>query len=74
MKKKSTYPPGWDESRVLRVLAHYEQQTEAEAVAEDEAAFENQTQTAMEVPVELVPVVRELIAKHRNKARGKSPD
>ena len=74
MKEKSTYPPGWDESRVCRVLAHYEQQTEAEAVAEDEAAFENQTQTAMEVPVELVPVVRELIAKHRDKARGKSPD
>ena len=74
MKKKNTYPPGWDESRVRRVLAHYEQQTEAEAVAEDEAAFENQTQTAMEVPVELVPVVRELIAKHRSKARGKSPD
>ena len=65
MKKKSTYPPGWDEARVRRVLAHYEQQTEAEAVAEDEAAFENQTQTAMEVPVELVPVVRELIAKHQ---------
>ena len=73
MKEKSTYPPGWDESRVCRVLAHYEQQTEAEAVAEDEAAFENQTQTAMEVPVELVPVVRELIAKHRSN-RGKSPD
>jgi hypothetical protein len=74
MKKESTYPPGWDESRVCRVLAHYEQQTEAEAVAEDEAAYENQTQTSMEVPVELVPVVRELIAKHRNKVRDKSPD
>jgi hypothetical protein len=74
MKKKSTYPPGWDEARVRRVLAHYEQQTEAEAVAEDEAAFENQTQTAMDVPVALVPVVRELIAKHRSKARGQSPD
>ena len=74
MKRRGNYPPGWDEARVHRVLAHYEEQTEAEAVAEDEAAFENQTQTAMEVPVELVPVVRELIAKHRNKARGKSPD
>ena len=74
MKQQNKFPPGWDESRVRRVLAHYEQQTEAEAVAEDEAAFESQTQTAMEVPVELVPVVRELIAKHRNKARGKSPD
>jgi len=74
MKKQSNYPPGWDGARVRRVLAHYEQQTEEEAVAEDEAAFENQTQTAMEVPVELVPVVRGLIAKHRSKTRGQSPD
>ena len=74
MKKKSTYPPGWDEARVRQVLAHSEQQTEAEAVAEDEAAFENQTQTAMEVPIELVPVVRELIAKHVSKVGGQSPD
>ena len=74
MKTRGNYPPGWDEARVRRILAHYEEQTEAEAVAEDEAAFENQTQTAMEVPVELVPVVRELIAKHRSKARSKSPD
>ena len=74
MKKQGTFPPGWDEARVQRVLAHYEHQTEAEALAEDEAAFENQTQTAMEVPVELVPVVRQLIAKHRRKAGGKSPD
>ncbi|MEK7294626.1 MAG: hypothetical protein AAB049_06575, partial [Nitrospirota bacterium] len=44
---------------------HYEQQTEDEAVAEDEAAFENQTQTVMEVPNELVPAIRELIAKHK---------
>jgi hypothetical protein len=72
--KKSKYPPGWDEARVHRVLAHYEEQTEAEAVAEDEAAFENQTLTAMEVPIELVPVVRELIARHKTKHRGQSAD
>jgi hypothetical protein len=65
MKQQDKFPSGWDEDRVHRVLAHYEQQTEAEAVAEDEAAFENQTQTSMEVPVELVSVVRELIAKHQ---------
>ena len=67
MKKPEKYPPGWDETRVRRVLAHYEEQTEEEAVAEDEAAFENLTQTAMEIPTELVPAVRDLIAKHRNK-------
>ncbi len=63
--KKSKFPPGWDEERVRRVLAHYEDQTEEEAVAEDEAAFENQTQTLMEIPTRLVPAVRELIAKHQ---------
>jgi len=61
--KQSKFPRGWDEERVRRVLAHYEQQTEEEAVAEDEASFEDATQTVMEVPKELVPAVRELIAK-----------
>jgi len=58
------FPPGWDEERVQRLLARYESQSEHEAVAEDEAAFETPGQTVMEVPDELVPAVRELIAKH----------
>lgn len=65
MKKQNVFPPGWDEDRVRRVLAHYEEQTEEEAVAEDEAALEDKTQTLMEVPTELVPTVRELIAKRK---------
>jgi hypothetical protein len=60
---QSKFPVGWDEARVRRVLEHYETQSDAEAVAEDEAAYEATTHTMMEVPVELVPVVRELIAK-----------
>jgi len=63
--KRKNFPPGWDEERVRRVLAHYEQQSELEAVAEDEAVLEDPTQTVMEVPRELVPAIRELIAKHR---------
>ena len=62
---QTRFPPGWDEKRVRKVLAHYEEQTEDEAVAEDEAAFESQDQTVMEIPNELVPVVRELIAQHQ---------
>ena len=50
---------------VRRVLEHYEAQSDEEAVAEDEAAYEATTHTVMEVPVELVPMVRELIAKRR---------
>jgi len=60
----SGFPEGWDEERVRNVLAHYEQQTEEEAVAEDEAALADQNETVMVVPPHLVSVVRELIAKH----------
>ena len=63
--RQHKFPPGWDEDRVRKVLSHYEEQTEDEAVAEDEAAFEDSTQTVMEVPIDLVPAVRELIAKHQ---------
>ena len=32
--KQTKFPPGWDEERVRKVLAHYEEQTEEAAVAE----------------------------------------
>jgi len=67
--KRHRFPPGWDEERVMEVLAHYEEQTEAEAVAEDEAAFEDQAQTVMEVPTALVPAIRELLAKYHHEGR-----
>jgi hypothetical protein len=63
--RQPIFPPGWDEERVRKVLAHYEEQTEDEAVAEDETAFAGSTQAVMEVPHELVPAIRELIAKHQ---------
>ena len=61
--KDNRFPPGWDEERVQRVLAHYENQTEEEAVAEDEATYEDRLQTFMAVPNDLVSTIRELIAK-----------
>ncbi len=62
---RQKYPPGWDEARVKKVLEHYEVQNEEEAVAEDEAAFDDPSQTVMEIPNALVPAVRELIARHQ---------
>ncbi len=62
---QSRFPEGWDEERVRRVLRHYEEQTEDEAVAEDEAGYEDRKESIVEVPVELMPAVRELIAKHK---------
>ncbi|MBF0519642.1 MAG: hypothetical protein HQK92_07960 [Nitrospirae bacterium] len=64
--KQSGFPPGWDEERVRSVLTHYEQQTEEEAVAEDESTFDKDIPTIMEFPNDLVPAVLELIAAHHS--------
>ncbi|NKC11226.1 MAG: hypothetical protein GKR94_03170 [Gammaproteobacteria bacterium] len=66
--KQSRFPKGWDEKRVSDLLAHYETQTEDGIVAEDEATLLVPEQTIMEVPSELVPMVRELIVKHEDVA------
>jgi hypothetical protein len=66
--KQSRFPKGWDEERVRRVLAHYENQSEEETVAEDEAAWEDSSQTFMEIPNDLVPTVRQLLAKRAKDA------
>ena len=63
--RQRRFPLGWDEERVRRVLEHYETQTEDEAVAEDEAAWHGAKQTTMRIPRKLVPLVRELMAKHQ---------
>jgi hypothetical protein len=68
MRKTGKFPPGWDEERVQRVLEHYESQSDTEAVAEDEAAYESLVETMMSVPTELVPEVRELIARRKKRA------
>lgn len=60
---QNKYPSGWNERNVRRVLRHYESQTEAEAIAEDEAAFELKDHTVMVVPRKLVPEITKLIAK-----------
>ncbi len=65
--KNNRFPPGWNDEKVRRVLEHYDAQTDEEAVAEDEAAYERTTDTTMRVPVQLVPAVRELIAKQSPK-------
>ena len=62
--KQSQFPPGWDEKRIQDVIAYYETQTEDEAVAEAEAALASPEHIVMAIPKELVPAVRELIARH----------
>ena len=49
--------------RVRHLILHYESQTDEEAIAEDEAAYEDSTQILMEIPDELVPSVRAFLAE-----------
>ena len=61
---QNKFPLDWDETRVQKVITLYEKQTADEAAAEDEVVFEDSSQTVIQIPQELIPVVRELIAKH----------
>ena len=62
---QNKFPDGWDEDKVKRVLSHYGEQIEDEALAEDEAGVQP-SETVMNVPHDLVPKVRELIAKRHS--------
>ncbi len=62
---ENKFPDNWDEHKVRRVLAHYEEQTDEDALAEDEAGIQP-SDTVMNIPHELVPKVRELIAKRQS--------
>jgi len=61
---QNKFPLGWDEKRVKNVLSYYEHQTEEEAVAEDEAVYEQKDLSMVEIPCILLPKVRNLIADY----------
>jgi len=63
-KSPNKYPKGWDGKKIKALARHYDQQTEDEEVAEDEAAFNDADQVVMLVPRELVPKVERLLAAH----------
>jgi hypothetical protein len=66
MTKTNNFPVGWDEERVQNLIRHYETQTDEEATSEDEAAFEEDGQTVMVIPIGLVPAVRGLLAQYES--------
>ena len=51
------FPEGWDEARVREVIDCYENQTEEEAIAEDEAAFKD-VMKARSQPLDIDPAAR----------------
>ena len=50
MTNHNIFPPGWDEERVNRVLKYYDSQSEDEALAEINAAFDNADYSVMLIP------------------------
>ena len=68
--KKATPPKGFSEERIRAIAAHYDNQTEEEAVAEDVAAWGDSRFTFVQVPVEMVDDVRKLVAR-REKSQQK---
>ena len=62
-KDSSPYPKGWNRKRVQAVINYYDHQSDDEAIAEAEAAYNNITIAMMPVPVDLVPKVQKLIAR-----------
>ncbi len=65
MKATKEFPSGWNEQRVQDVLNYYESQTDEDAAAEHKAALSSSDHTLMEVPADLVPIFRQLIAEHQ---------
>lgn len=63
------YPVGWTAERVKCVIKHYENQTADEAIAEADHAFVNAEQEWVAIPLELVPAIRELLARYDDRKR-----
>lgn len=55
------YPRGWSAARVRGVIERQDAQSEADAIAAADAAWENSRTTLIRVPVELAGEVRSLI-------------
>lgn len=61
-KDPNRYPRGLNRRKVQALLAHYEHQSDADAIAEAEAAYRKRRAALIEVPIQLIPAVRKLLA------------
>jgi hypothetical protein len=61
------FPKGWDEQRVMRLLAVLDARTDEEWIAADEAAAGGEDdQAVITVPAALLPEIRRLLASHKS--------
>lgn len=64
MSKQPNLPEDWDEEKVQRVSAHYENQSDDAAASEDDTAMKS-SETTISVSRDLLPEIRQLLARHR---------
>ena len=57
-------PEGWTAEQVKAVADFYDSQDDTEAAAELDAAWTDRDSTMVQIPRELLPVVRKLLAEH----------
>ncbi len=62
-KDPNRYPKGWNAKKVAEVIAHYERQSDDEAIAEVDAAYRKRKTALVEVPIKLLPRVRRILAR-----------
>jgi hypothetical protein len=67
-KDPNVYPPGLNAAKVKRIIDYYDRQTAEEAAEEITSAPLAGPTAWIEVPQELVPKVRKLIASHKKSA------
>ncbi|HEX8524705.1 MAG TPA: hypothetical protein VF669_20800 [Tepidisphaeraceae bacterium] len=70
MKKKdpNVYPPGLNRAKVEKLIAYYDQLHDVDLAEDPNHEWVNEPTSWLEVPVELVPQVKKLIARHKKSA------
>ena len=64
----NVYPRGWNYKRAAAVAAYYDARKEEDVLGDDAGRAEERPSVWVEVPEELLPKVRQLIARHRKSA------
>ncbi|HLL90705.1 MAG TPA: hypothetical protein VK324_15495 [Tepidisphaeraceae bacterium] len=67
-KDPNVYPPGLNREKVEAIIAYYDARQTEDVLGESVEVGSVAEVVWMEVPQELVPQVRKLIAKHRKSA------
>jgi len=66
MSAQQQFPTGWNEARILDLIAHYDAQAEDEQADEIETAIGDNGVTMVAVPVEMADEVRALITRRQS--------